>query len=73
VSHRQTYGTAVKTATSKDTCYEDKCSLLQNEEGTHVSYWHKSDTTPFITRSHFAHQFNDAKRKRHDLCKGQQR
>ena len=37
VSHCRTYGTPVKTATGKGTCYAGKCSILQNDAGTHVS------------------------------------
>ena len=44
VSHLRVYGTPVKTATGKDACLADKCSFLQSDAGTHVSYWHKSDT-----------------------------
>lgn len=44
VSHLRTYGTPIKTATGKGTCYAGECSLLQKNAGTHVSDRRKSDT-----------------------------
>ena len=44
VSHRRAYGPPVKTAIDKGTCHASKYSLLQNDAGTHVSYWNQSDS-----------------------------
>ena len=45
------YAQPTKTTTTKDTCDAVKCSEMQNDAGTEVSDWHKSDTT----ETHFVH------------------
>jgi O-glycosyl hydrolase len=45
VSHAAGYAQPTKTAISEKTCSAAKCIFVQNDAGTEVSDWHKSDTT----------------------------
>jgi hypothetical protein len=45
VSHLAGYASPTNTAIGKGTSFADQCSEKQNFAGTHVSDWHKSDTT----------------------------
>jgi hypothetical protein len=45
VSHLSEYADPTDTAIGTGTSFADQCSEKQNFAGTHVSDWHKSDTT----------------------------